>query len=79
MAKIRVQLTFPSERVKDPIIYEIGHEFKVVTNIRKANVTESEGWMVLELNGESDEIEGAIRALEERGVRVDPVEGNVME
>lgn len=79
MASIKVHLTFPPEKVQEPIIYELGKKFKVVTNIRRANVTESEGWVELELTGESDEIEKAMHALEEQGVRVDPIEGSVLE
>jgi ABC-type methionine transport system ATPase subunit len=79
VASIKIHLTFPAQRVQEPIIYQLGRDFKVVTNIRKANVTESEGWVDLELTGESDEIEKAIEALGKKGVRVDPIEGNVLE
>lgn len=78
MAIIRVQLTFPQEKVKRPVIYEIGHEFDVVTNIRRANVTANAGWVMLEISGELSEIERAIENLKSRGVRVDPLEGDVV-
>ena len=74
MAIIRVRLTFPHESVKRPIIYQIGQEFDVVTNIRRANVTATTGWVVLEISGEQDEIERAVEKLKSLGVRVDPVE-----
>jgi ABC-type methionine transport system ATPase subunit len=79
MSNIKVHLTFPNETVKRPIIYEIGQEFKVVTNIRRANVTESTGWVDLEISGESEEIEKVLESLKKKGVRVDPIEGNVIE
>lgn len=79
MPNIKVHLTFPGETIKRPIIYEIGHEFKVVTNIRKANVTENTGWVDLEITGESEEIEKALESLKKIGVRIDPIEGNVIE
>ena len=79
MPDIKVHLTFPSETIKRPIIYEIGHEFKVVTNIRRASVTENTGWVDLEISGDSGEIEKALEALKEKGVRVDPIEGDVIE
>ncbi|MCH7645994.1 MAG: NIL domain-containing protein [Nitrospinae bacterium] len=78
MAIIRVQLTFPQESVKRPVIYEIGKEFDVVTNVRRANVTATSGWVVLELSGEREEIERALEGFKSRGVRVDPVEGDVV-
>ncbi|HUU49963.1 MAG TPA: NIL domain-containing protein [Nitrospinota bacterium] len=79
MPSVKVHLTFPNEIVKRPIIYEIGHEFKVVTNIRRANVAETTGWVDLEITGESEEIEKALESLKKIGVRIDPIEGNVIE
>ena len=35
-----------------PIIYELGKSFNLVTNIRRADVTEDRGWVILELDGE---------------------------
>ena len=79
MPDIKVHLTFPGETIKRPIIYEIGHDFKIVTNIRRANVTENTGWVDLEISGDSEEIERALEALKKKGVRVDPIEGDVIE
>ena len=52
MAKRQVMFTFPEELIKEPIIYNLSHQFKVVTNIRRADVSENKGWVVLELEGE---------------------------
>ncbi len=79
MANMKIHLIFPTDKIQEPVIYDLGRKFKVVTNIRRANVSESEGWMDLELTGESDEIEKAMNALEKQGVRVDPIEGSVLE
>ncbi len=79
MAKLKVHLTFSGETIKRPLIYEIGQEFKVVTNIRKANVDGKTGWVDLEITGEGEEIDRAVEALKEKGVRVDPIEGDVIE
>ncbi|HEY7294293.1 MAG TPA: NIL domain-containing protein, partial [Dehalococcoidia bacterium] len=48
MATRRVRLTFRPELITLPIIYELGHQFQVVTNIRMADVDEHVGWVVLE-------------------------------
>ena len=45
---------------------------KVVTNVRRADVRETTGWMDLELTGDSTEIERAIAGLRKKGVIVDP-------
>ena len=77
-ASVRLRLTFPRGKVKRPYIYEIGKAFQVVYNIRRANVTAESGWVELELTGQAEEIERAVEALEARGLRVDPIEGDVI-
>ena len=79
MAKKRVKFTFPDVLIPKPVIYELGHKFKVVTNIRRADVREDMGWVVLELEGEQDEIARGMEWVTSTGVRVDPVAGDVVE
>jgi hypothetical protein len=71
--------TFPQEMIKEPIIYTLSMQFKVVTNIRRADVSDDKGWVVLELEGEEKDIEEGITWVTSRGVRVDPVAGDIME
>ena len=79
MARQRVKFTFPQELITDPIIYELGKSFNLVTNIRRADVTEDRGWVILELDGELDEIERGLDWDATKGVRVDPVQGDIIE
>ena len=79
MSHLRVKLRFSGDVIKEPVIYRLGHEFKVITNIRRALIEEKNGWMDLELLGEMDEIEKAIDSLKGHGIRVDPIEGDVVE
>jgi hypothetical protein len=79
MAKQRVKFTFPQELITLPIIYQLGKNFSLVTNIRRADVTEDRGWVVLELDGDLPEIERGIEWVTSKGVRVDPVEGDIVE
>jgi len=79
MAKKQVMFTFPQELIREPIIYTLSHQFKVVTNIRRADVSEDRGWVVLELDGEEEEIEQGITWVISKGVRVDPVIGDIVE
>ncbi len=79
MVKRHVMFTFPQELVREPIIYNLSHQFKVVTNIRRADISEDKGWVVLELEGEEEEIEQGINWVTSKGVRVDPVIGDVVE
>ena len=42
----RVRFTFPQDMVKQPIIYKLGRDFEIVTNIRRAEVTDNMGWVI---------------------------------
>ena len=79
MAKKRVKFTFPQELVTQSVIYDLGHKFKVVTNIRRADVREDMGWVVLELEGDEDQISQGLEWVNATGVRVDPVSGDVID
>jgi hypothetical protein len=79
MAKQRVKFTFVQELITLPIIYELGKNFSLVTNIRRADVTEDRGWVILEIEGEMEEIERALEWVASKGVRVDPVQGDIVE
>ena len=76
--KQRVKFTFPTHLVPEPIIYLLGRDFNVVTNIRRADVTDMQGWVVLELEGEERDITNGIEWAQNRGVRVDMVGGDVL-
>ncbi len=77
--KRKVYLTFPQKLIRDPLIYRVGHEFRVVTNIRCASVTDEIGVVGLEFEGEPEEIGRAMEYLKSRGVLVEPVVMNVIE
>jgi hypothetical protein len=79
MIKKRVKFTFPQKLITEPLIYQLGKKYEIVTNIRRADVREDMGWVVLELEGEEDEIAGGLEWVAGYGVRVDPVGGDVVE
>ncbi len=79
MTKKQVMFTFPQKLIKEPIIYNLGQNFKVVPNIRRADISEDRGWVVLELEGDEKDIEQGIAWVTSKGVRVDPVIGDVVE
>ena len=45
MATYGFTFGFRKTKIKEPIIYQIGKEYKVVTNVRRADVRETTGWM----------------------------------
>jgi ABC-type methionine transport system ATPase subunit len=79
METLRIKFTFVEQLIKEPIIWKLAKEFDVITNIRRADVTDERGWVILELDGERDEIERALVWVREQGVRVDPVYEDVVE
>jgi len=78
MAKQRVKITFPPDLVTQPVIFNMGKQFHVVTNIRRANVSRDRGWVILEITGEVEEIDRALEWSKTQGVRVEPLEGDVV-
>lgn len=79
MAKRRVMLTFTPETSAEPIIYNIGQQFNVITNIRRADATNDRGWIEVELDGEEKDIEEGITWAISRGIRVEPISDDMAE
>jgi len=79
MTKRQVMFTFPPELIREPIIFNLGLQFKVTPNIRRADISENKGWVVLELEGEEKDIEAGIAWVTGKGIRVDPVTGDIVE
>ena len=76
---VRLFVSFPEELADRPMIYEVVKRFDVVPNIRRANVEQHSGWVILELNGEQAQLDGSIAYLEEVGCTVNTMEGDVIE
>jgi hypothetical protein len=79
MPKRRTRFTFPPGLITEPVIFNLGSTFQLITNIRRADVRDDMGWVILELEGEVDEIERGLDWVTSLGVRVDPVDGDVVE
>jgi hypothetical protein len=73
MARTTVRLTFRGDTLNDPVIYRMGQDFKVVTNIRRADVGEDTGWLEMDLDGEQAEIDRALEYCRSRGIGVQPL------
>jgi len=78
MMGTRVRLTFPETLMREPIVAQLVRRFDVEPNIRRANVDAHEGWLICELDGAPEAVEGAVAWLEEIGVSVNRL-GDVME
>lgn len=75
----RFWLMYPPKLITAPIIWQLSHKFPVVTNVRQASVTDEIGIVCLELQGQRADIKAAIAWLEKSGVKVEPVEINIIE
>ncbi len=69
----RFHLTFPRHLIDEPLIYRLGREFDVITNVRRANVDDTVAWVILEVGGAEDEVSRAVAWLAEQGVQVDRI------
>ena len=79
MVKQCVMFTFSQEQIQEPVVYNLGQQFNLSTNIRRAALSEQEGWVVLELEGKEADIEQAIVWATSRGVRVESVNEDIAE
>ena len=78
MATQRWHLTFPEHLVQQPIVYRLVRDHELVINIRRADVDEHVGWMMLECVGEPERLQAARAWLIELGVAVSGVDGDVV-
>ena len=74
----RVQLTFHGEQIKEPVIYRLGKDFPLISNIRRAQVEGDEGWVVLEVEGGLDSINAGLEWVKSLGVEITPVNGDIL-
>jgi ABC-type methionine transport system ATPase subunit len=78
MATRKVMLRYPESLIQEPILFRMVRQFDVLPNIRRARVTDTIGEIALELEGTPENLERGIRYLQEQGVEVEPLEGDVL-
>ena len=73
---MRVQLDYPLEHVKEPIIYHLVTDYNLIPNIRRANIdVHSGGMLVLQLEGTRENLDAGIAFL--RGLNITVTEVGV--
>ncbi len=77
--KRRVKLTFPQNLIKEPVIFTMAKKYDILPNIRRARVTDTIGEMILELEGDEEKLEKGIKSLQEQGIEVELIEGDVVQ
>ena len=71
METVRVQLNFPIEGVKKPVIWHLAHDFGLVFSIRRAHIDPKiGGFTELELTGPRATIMAALEWVQAEGLEV---------
>ncbi|MBK9383984.1 MAG: NIL domain-containing protein [Planctomycetes bacterium] len=76
MNRRRLHCSFPQRLIKEPLLYNLGRNFSVVPNIRKAEVDAELAVMVLELEGNPQDLDAAVKWLREKGANVEILDGS---
>ena len=75
----RFWLMYPAKLIQQPLLWQLAKKFDVVTNVLQASINDEIGLVCLELDGKRIEIKNAVKWLEKQGVKVEPIEINVIE
>ncbi len=78
MIRVRVRLVFPEALVRVPVVATMVRRFDVEPNIRRAEVEDEGGWMLLEVDGHAPAVDEALGWLRDEGVEVELL-GDVLE
>ena len=70
----RLELVYPIDQVKQPIIYHLVADYNLVPNIRRARIdAHTGGMMVLDIEGTNENIARAIAYLTALGITVSEI------
>ena len=69
----RVKLTYPVILLNQPVLYQLIKQFDLITNILHAHVTPAEGWLVLDIEGEQEKVEGGLAWVAAQGIYVERI------
>ena len=72
MAVQTFNLTFTNEMAGRPILYNIGKNYALTVTLKRAQLSESAGWVQVVLQGEPEEIQQAVADLSTQGVFITP-------
>ena len=73
MSTKRVLLHYTADTIAEPIIYTICHQFNLTMNIIQADISEDKGWIIVEFDGQEEDIEAGIVWAISKGIRAEPV------
>lgn len=75
MSTKKILLNFSKQISEKPVVYHLVKDYDLIINIFRARITtEEEGYMVLEIEGEEERINGGIEFIRSYGVEVSEAE-----
>ena len=78
MSKTKVVLSFPPNKVEEPITYHLIKDYGLLVNILRASIDPGQqGRMVVDLSGEENQISLGLDYLKKIGVEVEPLSGEI--
>ncbi len=77
--KQKLKLIFPVNLIKEPVIFTMAKKYDVMPNITRARVTKTMGEMVLELEGEENNLRAGLQSLKDQGIKVELAGEDVIE
>ncbi len=69
--KTQVELTFPADLKDEPVLYNMGRNFKVIPNVLEASFSTEMGWTIITLEGEEAEINRLFDYLKTKNVTIE--------
>jgi len=78
MALEQYTLTFSKSMADRPILANLSKHYNFTTVLRKAQLSDSAGWVQVSFAGDRDEIQRALTELITQGVLVNPVHLNAL-
>jgi ABC-type methionine transport system ATPase subunit len=80
VVKKQIELIFPANQIKEPVICQMAKAIDVVFNIRRAKVTPQTGEIVLELDAKDEAtMDKALQFLTKKGITIEPVTHTTLE
>lgn len=79
MAKKAFHLYFAQKLIKEPIMFLAARDNDLLLNIRRAKISAESGEATIELEGSLENIAKAEKAMAAKGVKVEPVLGDIVE
>jgi L-aspartate semialdehyde sulfurtransferase ferredoxin len=73
MAVETYNMTFTKEMADRPLIYNLSKGYELVCTLKRAQLSETAGWVQLSLTGDADEIQRAVADMMAQGVMVTPL------